>query len=85
MGMAIYGAVGLGLPSFLSSVAGGYILQTRGFITLFLTYAAVPLMGIVVLAAWGRKLLPLFPAAAHREDGFSELLIQRQGYCAIEG
>jgi PPP family 3-phenylpropionic acid transporter len=53
MGMAIYSAVGLGLPSFLASVAGGYLLQCRGFNTLFLTYAAVPLLGIVVLAAFG--------------------------------
>ena len=58
MGMAIYSAVGNGLPSFLASVAGGYLLQYRGFDTLFLMYAAVPLLGIVVLAMFGKKLPP---------------------------
>ena len=66
MGMAIYGAVGNGLPSFLASVAGGYLLQCRGFVTLFLTYAVVPLLGIVVLTAFGSKLLPRHARTARR-------------------
>jgi PPP family 3-phenylpropionic acid transporter len=57
-GMAIYNAVGVGLPAFLASVAGGYLLEARGFVVLFLTYAAVPIAGIVILAAFGRRLLP---------------------------
>jgi PPP family 3-phenylpropionic acid transporter len=57
-GMAIYNAVGIGLPSFLASVAGGYILEAHGFVVLFLAYAAVPIIGIGVLAAFGRWLLP---------------------------
>ena len=66
MGMAIYSAMGNGLPSFLASVAGGYLLQCRGFVTLFLTYAVVPLLGIVVLTAFGRKLLPRHARPAGR-------------------
>lgn len=57
-GMAIYSAVGIGLPSFLASVAGGYILEAHGFVVLFLSYAAVPIVGIIVLALFGRRLLP---------------------------
>ena len=57
-GMAIYNAVGIGLPSFLASVAGGYILEAHGFVVLFLAYAAVPIVGVAVLAAFGRRLLP---------------------------
>ena len=58
MGMAIYNAVGVGLASFLASVAGGFIVEARGFTTLFASYAVIPLLGIIVLAAFGRKLLP---------------------------
>jgi PPP family 3-phenylpropionic acid transporter len=58
-GMAIYSAVGIGLPSFLASVAGGYILEAHGFVVLFLSYAAVPIVGIAVLAAFGKRLLPV--------------------------
>jgi PPP family 3-phenylpropionic acid transporter len=57
-GMAIYNAVGIGLPSFLASVAGGYILEAHGFVVLFVAYAAVPIAGIAVLAAFGKRLLP---------------------------
>jgi len=57
-GMAIYNAVGIGLPSFLASVAGGYILEAHGFVVLFLSYAAIPIIGIGVLAAFGSRLLP---------------------------
>jgi MFS transporter, PPP family, 3-phenylpropionic acid transporter len=58
VGMAIYSAGANGLPALLSSAAGGYILQERGFTALFTTYAAVPLVGILILAAFGRRLLP---------------------------
>jgi MFS transporter, PPP family, 3-phenylpropionic acid transporter len=57
-GMAIYNAVGIGLPSFLASVAGGYILEAHGFVVLFLSYAAIPIVGIGVLAVFGGRLLP---------------------------
>ncbi len=57
-GMAIYSAVGIGLPSFLASVAGGFILEAHGFVVLFLAYAAVPIVGIGILAAFGKRLLP---------------------------
>ena len=64
MGMAIYNAIGIGLASFLASLAGGYILEAHGYATLFLTYAAVPLVGIAILAVFGRQLLPRVPANA---------------------
>jgi PPP family 3-phenylpropionic acid transporter len=62
LGMAIYNAIGIGLASFLASLAGGYVLETHGYSALFLSYAAVPLAGIAVLAAFGRRLLPRVPA-----------------------
>jgi PPP family 3-phenylpropionic acid transporter len=64
LGMAIYNALGVGCASFLASVAGGYILEAHGFVTLFLSYAAIPLGGIVILAGFGRSLLPRIPASA---------------------
>jgi MFS transporter, PPP family, 3-phenylpropionic acid transporter len=57
-GMAIYNAVGIGCASFLASVIGGSVLEAHGFVTLFLSYAAVPLLGVLVLAIFGRSLLP---------------------------
>jgi PPP family 3-phenylpropionic acid transporter len=57
-GMAVYNAVGVGLSSFLASAIGGSIVQAHGFPTLFLSYAAVPLVGVLVLAVFGRPLLP---------------------------
>jgi PPP family 3-phenylpropionic acid transporter len=64
-GMAVYNAVGIGLSSFLASVIGGSILETHGFATLFLSYAAVPVLGVLVLAVFGKRLLPHAPVA-HR-------------------
>ena len=60
-GMAVYNAVGVGLSAFLASSIGGSIIQARGFPTLFLSYAAVPLLGVLALAVFGRKLLPHKP------------------------
>lgn len=64
MGMAIYNAIGIGLASFLASVVAGYILEAHGYVALFLSFAAVPLGGILILACFGRSLLPRVPARA---------------------
>ncbi len=58
MGMALYNAVGVGLATFLASTAGGYILEAKGFTSLFLLYAAIPLAGLLVLALFGKRLIP---------------------------
>jgi len=58
-GMAIYNAVGIGLPSFLASAVGGFLLEAHGFVVLFLSYAAVPIAGVIVLAMFGRRLFPV--------------------------
>lgn len=58
LGMAIYNAVGIGVPNFIASSAGGFLIEARGFSTLFLVYAAVPVLGILILAAFGKRLLP---------------------------
>jgi MFS transporter, PPP family, 3-phenylpropionic acid transporter len=58
LGMATYAAVGLGIPSFLASSLGGYLLEARGFTVTFLFYAAVPLLAVAALAVFGRRLLP---------------------------
>jgi MFS transporter, PPP family, 3-phenylpropionic acid transporter len=58
LGMAIYSAGANSLPALLASAAGGYILQEHGFVTLFASYAAVPMAGILVLALFGARLLP---------------------------
>ncbi|MGA2378064.1 MAG: MFS transporter [Spirochaetia bacterium] len=64
MGMAIYNAIGTGLASFLASVVAGYILEAHGYVALFLSFAAVPLGGILILACFGRSLLPRVPSRA---------------------
>jgi PPP family 3-phenylpropionic acid transporter len=64
LGMAIYNAIGIGLASFLASIAGGYIVEAHGYTVLFLSYAAVPLGGIAILAGFGRALLPRIPVDA---------------------
>ena len=64
LGMAIYSALGVGLASFLASVAGGYILEAHGYTALFLSYAAVPLGGVLILAVFGKTLLPRVPVRA---------------------
>jgi hypothetical protein len=53
--------VGIGFASFLASAAGGFILEAHGFTTLFVTYAAIPLVGIMILAVFGRRLVPPLP------------------------
>ncbi len=49
MGMAIYNAVGIGLATFMASSLGGYVIEAHGFVTLFVAYAVVPVVGIVAL------------------------------------
>jgi MFS transporter, PPP family, 3-phenylpropionic acid transporter len=57
-GTAIYNALGIGLPSFLAGVIGGSVIEAHGFTALFLSYATVPLLGVLALAFFGRALLP---------------------------
>ena len=59
LGMALYNALSVGLASFLASSAGGYLLEAAGFRVLFLVYAAVPVLGLAVLALRGGKLFAL--------------------------
>ena len=49
LGMALYNAVGIGLASFTASTIGGYIVEARGYVMLFLLYALVPLGAAVLL------------------------------------
>ena len=42
--------------NFLGSALGGFVIEARGFHFLFLTYAAVPLLGIVILLLGNRRL-----------------------------
>jgi PPP family 3-phenylpropionic acid transporter len=58
LGMSIYNAVGTGLPTVIATSVGGYVLQAGGFSTLFISYAIVPLLGIGILALFGRELFP---------------------------
>ncbi len=65
LGMALYTTCGVGLPSLLASLVGGFVLQAHGFAVLFLSYATVPVVGIVLLAAVGGRVFPR-PAAVAR-------------------
>jgi PPP family 3-phenylpropionic acid transporter len=66
LGMAIYNALCIGLSTVLASAAGGYIVEARGFTVLFVTYAVFPLLGILILAVFGRGLLSPDPAGRPR-------------------
>jgi PPP family 3-phenylpropionic acid transporter len=59
LGMALYNTLSIGLASFVASSAGGYLLEAAGFRGLFLVYAAVPVLGLAVLALRGGKLFAL--------------------------
>jgi MFS transporter, PPP family, 3-phenylpropionic acid transporter len=59
MGIALYHSLGTGVPRFIASSVGGYFLEARGYPALFLVYAAVPLLGIAILAVFGGRLLPV--------------------------
>jgi PPP family 3-phenylpropionic acid transporter len=56
LGMAVYSAITVGLASFLASGAGGYLVEAVGYRPMFLVYAAVPVLGLAVLAVRGRHL-----------------------------
>jgi hypothetical protein len=51
-------ASGIGVPNFIASSVADFLLEARGFSTLFLVYAAVTILGILILAAFGKRLLP---------------------------
>ncbi len=57
LGMAVYNALSLGLASFAASGFGGYLVEAAGYRGLFLAYAAVPVLGLAVLAFGGGDLL----------------------------
>jgi PPP family 3-phenylpropionic acid transporter len=59
LGMAVYNALSLGLASFIAAGAGGYLVEAAGYRGLFLVYAAVPMLGLAVLAVRGRHLFGL--------------------------
>lgn len=49
LGMAVYMSLGIGVPGFLGSAAGGYLLEHLGFRTMFGSYAVVPILGVLLL------------------------------------
>jgi PPP family 3-phenylpropionic acid transporter len=57
MGMAIYSAIGCSLGSLLASVTGGFLIESRGFSFLFGIYGLIPIVGILILAVSGKRLL----------------------------
>lgn len=64
LAMAIYAGIGVGLPNWLGSSAGGVIVEHAGYATLYLLYAAVPLAGLALLALGGRRMNLAEPAKA---------------------
>jgi len=69
LGMALYTTCGVGLPSLLASLVGGFVLQAHGFAVLFLSYAVAPVIGIALLTVLGARLLPRPTAAQGRGPG----------------
>jgi PPP family 3-phenylpropionic acid transporter len=50
LAMTLYMSLALALPSWIGSSAGGVIVERWGYSTLFLSYAAAPMVGILLLA-----------------------------------
>jgi PPP family 3-phenylpropionic acid transporter len=46
--VALYNAIGFGLPGLLGGVLGGQLLEAFGFSTLFLAFAALPFAGSAI-------------------------------------
>jgi len=77
-GMAIYNAVGIGLPTFIASIIGGYLVEKWGFNALFLSYAALPLVGVLILVFLGKTLL------RRNEPGTVDARSQAVGEAALD-
>ena len=56
LAMAIYMGLGLALPGWIGSTLGGVVIERWGFSTLYLVYAAAPVVGLLILAVAGGKL-----------------------------
>ena len=56
LAMAIYMGLGLALPGWIGSTLGGVVIERWGFPAMYIAYAAAPVVGLVVLAAAGRRL-----------------------------
>ena len=70
LGMAIYNAIGIGCASFPASVVGGYVVEALGYATLFVVFAAIPLVGVAAAVYQGTPrwyLRPMETAALLRE------------------
>jgi len=62
LAMAAYMSLGLGLPNWLASSAGGLIVERAGYAALYLLYAAFPAAGLALVAAAGARLNVAAPA-----------------------
>lgn len=56
LAMALYLSLASALPSWIGSSLGGHVIEHWGYPTLYLTYAAAPLVGIALLAIGGERL-----------------------------
>ena len=61
LGMALYMSLGLALPALIGSALGGHVIEQWGYRTLYLAYAAPPLLGLACMLAGRRRLDPPAP------------------------
>lgn len=56
LAMTLYTSLAIGLPCWIGSSLGGMLVQHAGYATLYLLYAAAPLIGIALVVAGGKRL-----------------------------
>lgn len=57
VGMSIYWAVATNLPELLGTLAGGFIIDSMGYSTLFLTYAVFPFIAVFLCLLLKKELV----------------------------
>jgi PPP family 3-phenylpropionic acid transporter len=56
VGLTMYLSLGVGLPTFIGSALGGYIVEFFGYRMLFGSYTVFSLIGLIVYAVFARGL-----------------------------
>ncbi|WP_304243813.1 MFS transporter, partial [Gracilinema caldarium] len=62
VGLTMYLSLGVGLPTFIGSAMGGYVVELFGYRMLFGSYTVFSLIGLIVYAFFAGQLSETRPA-----------------------